>query len=64
MLPMWIADADLKKGTLSIICQRERRLLSTVELASRKSNYLPPAVQAFIKLARTFRFRSPRLIYR
>lgn len=64
MLPMWIADADLKKGTLSIIRQRERRLLSTVELASRRSNYVPPAVQAFTKVARTFQFRSPRLIYR
>lgn len=64
MLPMWIADADLKKRTLSIIRQREPRLMSTVELVSRKSNYLPPAVRAFIQLARDFRFRSPRLTYR
>jgi DNA-binding transcriptional LysR family regulator len=63
MLPMWIVDGDLKKGALSLIRQRERRLFSKVELASRKSNYLPGAVQAFVKMARTFQFRSPRLIY-
>jgi DNA-binding transcriptional LysR family regulator len=63
MLPMWIVDADLKKGTLSFIRQHERRLFSKVELASRKSHYLPGAVQAFVQVARTFQFRSPRLIY-
>jgi DNA-binding transcriptional LysR family regulator len=63
MLPMWIVDGDLKRGALSLIRQRERRLFSKVELASRKSNYLPGAVQAFVQMARTFRFRSPRLIY-
>jgi GntR family transcriptional regulator, arabinose operon transcriptional repressor len=36
---------------------------SKVELASRKSNYLPGAVQAFVQMARAFQFRSPRLIY-
>jgi DNA-binding transcriptional LysR family regulator len=63
MLPMWIVDADLRKGALSLIRQRERRLFSKVELASRKSNYRPGVVQAFVQVARTFQFRSPRLIY-
>jgi len=62
MLPMWIVDADLKRGGLSLIQQRERRLFSKVELASRKSNYLPGVVQAFIQLARSFQFRTPRLV--
>jgi DNA-binding transcriptional LysR family regulator/sugar lactone lactonase YvrE len=62
MLPMWIVDADLKRGSLALIRQRERRLLSKVELTSRKSNYVPSAVQAFVELARTFQFRTPRLI--
>jgi DNA-binding transcriptional LysR family regulator len=62
MLPMWIVDGDLKRGGLSLIRQCERPLLSKVELASRKSNYVPNAVQAFVEMARTFRFRTPRLI--
>jgi DNA-binding transcriptional LysR family regulator len=63
MLPMWTVDGDLKRGALSLIRQREPRLVSKVELASRKSNYLPREVQAFVQIARTFKFRSPRLIY-
>src|ERR1043166_1666315 len=62
MLPMWIVDADLKRGALSLIRQRERRLLSRVELVSRKVSRLPHAVQAFIGSARGFRFRAPRLL--
>jgi DNA-binding transcriptional LysR family regulator len=63
MLPMWTVDGDLKRGALSLIRQRERRLFSKVELASRRSNYLPGAVHAFVLMARMFQFRSPRLIY-
>jgi DNA-binding transcriptional LysR family regulator len=62
MLPMWIVDSDLKRGSLSLIRQREPRLFSKVELTSRRSNYVPSAVQAFVQLARTFEFRTPRLI--
>jgi DNA-binding transcriptional LysR family regulator len=62
MLPMWIVDGDLKRGGLSLIRQRERRLFSRVELAARKSNYVPAAVQAFVQMARTFQFRTPRLV--
>jgi DNA-binding transcriptional LysR family regulator len=62
MLPMWIVDGDLRRGGLSLIRQRERPLLSKVELASRKSNYVPNAVQVFVEVARTFRFRTPRLV--
>jgi DNA-binding transcriptional LysR family regulator len=64
MLPMWIVDAELRRGTLSIIHQRERPLLSRVELVSRKASQQPQAVRAFIGLAQDFRFRTPRLIYR
>jgi DNA-binding transcriptional LysR family regulator len=62
MLPMWIVDRDLKRGGLSLIRQRERRLISKVELASRRSNYVPGVVRAFVQVARTFRFRTPRLV--
>jgi DNA-binding transcriptional LysR family regulator len=62
MLPMWTVDADLKKGTLSLIRQREPRLISKVELAARKSNYLPAGVEAFVQVARNLQFRSPRLV--
>ena len=64
MLPMWIVDGELKRGSLSVIRQREHPLFSHVELVSRKTSHIPQAVQAFINLARDFRFRSPRLIYR
>jgi DNA-binding transcriptional LysR family regulator len=62
MLPMWIVDGDLKRGGLSLIRQCERRLFSKVELASRRSNYVPGVVRAFVEIARTFQFRTPRLI--
>lgn len=62
MLPMWIVDGDLRRGGLALIRQRERRLFSKVELASRKSNYVSSAVEAFVRVARTFQFRTPRLV--
>lgn len=64
MLPMWTVDGELKRRTLSVIRQREHPLLSQVELVSRKTSYLPQAVNAFITVAAQFQCRSPRLIYR
>jgi len=63
MLPMWIVDSELKRGTLSVIRQREHPLRTQVELACQKTTYRPQPVQAFIEIARKFRFRTPRLIY-
>ncbi len=63
MLPMWIVDAELKRRALSIIRQKEHPLLSHVELVSRRASHAPHAIQAFVELARGFRFQSPRLTY-
>jgi DNA-binding transcriptional LysR family regulator len=61
MLPVWAVDGDLKKGTFSIIRQRERPLMSRIELVSRKAGYVPKSVQAFAELARATDIRHPRL---
>jgi len=61
MLPLWSVDADLRRGALHLIRQRERPLVSKIVLVSRKSSYVPRPVNAFINLAQTFRFRRPRL---
>jgi DNA-binding transcriptional LysR family regulator len=61
LLPFWIVDADLRKGSLSIIRQRERPLFTKIDLVSRKSSYRPGPVDAFIGLARKFECKNPRL---
>lgn len=63
MLPMWVVDEEIKRGLLSVIRQRERPLVSHLELVSRKTNVLSSAVHAFIDTARHYACRSPRLIY-
>ena len=64
LLPFWVVDADLRKGSLAMIRQRERPLLSKFDLLRRNSSYIPNPVAAFIELARTHPFKSPRLLSR
>lgn len=61
MLPYWIVDADLRKGALSMIRQKERPLVSRIELVARKCGYVPPATAAFAEMARDFRPTHPKL---
>ena len=56
LLPLWIVDADLKKGMLTLIHQRERPLFSKFDLLRRKSSYIPNPVASFIELTQTHRF--------
>jgi DNA-binding transcriptional LysR family regulator len=60
MLPFWTVDAELRNGSLSLIRQHEPPLFSKIELASRKSSFVPAAVSAFVEIVRKFKFRSPR----
>jgi len=62
MLPMWVLDSELKRGTLSVIHQRERPLLSYVELVSRKTNVFSNAVRGFIEVAKRYECKKPRLV--
>jgi len=64
MLPFWIVDADLRKGPLSLIRQKERPLFSKVDVISRKSSHIPRPVAAFIDLAQKYKCRRPRLTSR
>ncbi len=61
MLPMWIVDADLRGGKLSLIQQEEPRLVSQIALVRRKTGYLAQAVRAFILEAQRLRWARPRL---
>ena len=56
LLPLWIVDADLRKGMLTLIHQRERPVFSKFDLLRRKSSYVPNSVASFIELTQTHRF--------
>lgn len=62
MLPMWTVNADLRKGSLLLVRQRERPLMSKLALLSRKSSFVASPVRAFTELARAFECKNPRLI--
>lgn len=64
MLPFWIVDADLQKGRLFLIRQREHPLFSKIVLVSRKASYVPKPIGAFLEMARNFECRHPRLTCR
>jgi DNA-binding transcriptional LysR family regulator len=64
MMPFWAVDADLKKGQLFMIRQRERPLLSKLALVGRRPGYVPKPVAAFVNLARNYQCKNPRLISR
>jgi DNA-binding transcriptional LysR family regulator len=59
LLPFWIVEADLRKGMLTLIHQRERRLFSKFELLRRNSSYIPNPVASFIEL--THKHPFPKL---
>src|SRR5712692_7423664 len=61
MLPFWAVDGDSRRGALALSRQQEQPLLSKIALVSRKSSYVPRAVQALIQVAGTFECRNPRL---
>ena len=56
LLPLWIVDADVRKGILTLIHQRERPVFSKFDLLRRKSSYVPNSVVSFIELTQTHRF--------
>ncbi len=58
LLPFWIVNADLKKGMLTMIRQRERPLFSKFDLVKRKSSYTASPIAAFIDLSRTHSFKN------
>jgi LysR family transcriptional activator of glutamate synthase operon len=62
MLPYWLVDAELRKGELRLIRQKEHRLLSRMDLLTRHTGYVPPPIAAFTKLAREFQCVNPRLM--
>jgi len=61
MLPYWSVYGDLKRGTLKLMTQKERKLECKVALISRKRGENSSPAQAFISMARTFDNRSLRL---
>lgn len=61
MLPLWTVDAELKNKTLLLIRQREPALLVQLALVTRRLNYQPQAVSAFIEMARSWRWQNTRL---
>lgn len=62
MLPIWIVDSDLKRGRLTLIRQAEPPLCSKVALVSRRTKFVPRAVQSFIEHARAVVWTNPRLV--
>lgn len=58
LLPFWIVNADLRKGMLAMIRQRERPLFSKFDLVKRRSSYTASAIAAFIELSRTYSFKN------
>jgi DNA-binding transcriptional LysR family regulator len=62
MLPLWVVDADVKAGRLSIIHQAEPPLYSKVALIRRKSSYVPRPVEAFIASVRSLDPKTLRLL--
>jgi DNA-binding transcriptional LysR family regulator len=50
-LPLWVVEQDLKEGKLRIIKLTEEAPVSKLALIRRKSNYAPPSVKGFIKVA-------------
>jgi DNA-binding transcriptional LysR family regulator len=61
MLPYWIVDADLRNGGLRIIRQKERPLVSRIDLVTRRCAYVPAPTAAFAEMAKGFKPRNPKL---
>ncbi len=58
MLPLWSVHAELRNGSIRLIRQREDRLIATIELVARKSQYLSQSEKAFIDLAKNFKWKT------
>jgi DNA-binding transcriptional LysR family regulator len=61
MLPMWIVDQDVKRGTLTLMRQREAPLYSKIAMIRRRAGFVARPVQAFLDQARKMEWRNPRL---
>src|SRR5260370_7096263 len=48
LLPFWIVHADVRRGTLTMIRQRQRSLFPKFELARRRSSHIPTPLSPFI----------------
>ncbi len=64
MLPRWTLSAELKNRMLSLIQQKEAPLLAKIVLVTRKTGYVPQPVEAFLKVARDWQWKSAGLISR
>lgn len=62
MLPMWIVDQDIKRGSMTLIRQKEDPLYSKIALIRRRSAYTPRSVEAFIQQTQKVQWRNPRLV--
>jgi hypothetical protein len=51
----------LRNGSLRIIRQKERPLLSRIDLVTRKCSFVPAPTARFAELARGFKSRNPKL---
>lgn len=58
MLPRWTLNAELKNRTLSLIHQKEAPLLARIMLVTRKLGFVPQPVEAFLKVARDWQWKS------
>jgi len=61
MLPIWTVAAELKNKSLLLIRQQEPALMVKLALVTRKLNYLPQAVSAFIEMAKIFKWKRARM---
>jgi DNA-binding transcriptional LysR family regulator len=61
MLPYYLIESDLRAGSLRLIRQKEHALISSINLVSRKTSYVPPPTAAFIEIAQEFRSNNPKL---
>lgn len=57
-LPLWVVEQDLKEGNLHIIQLTEEAPVSKLALIRRKSNYAPPSVKGFIKVAASLHLKN------
>lgn len=64
MLPYYVVDQDLRRGLLFLVRQKEPTLVAKIAMVARRSSYTPAPVAAFIKNARSFQCRKPRLLAR
>lgn len=60
MLPIWMVEEELRKGTLARIQQEEPPLIARMALVTRRDSYSPRAVTAFVEMAKRWRWESER----